>query len=126
MNGGAGFWLQDSGLDAPAEDDPSALLSLHGFTFLSFDGELDGEDLKAAFKLKLVDAETLLTPGEKQDILDVSQKLFDRSLLLVEELDQVVLKEKARHWAWKTVQYTTILVLLIESLRPLARYSGFW
>lgn len=118
--------MQQSGIASPAKDKTSALFELPGFSFLSFPGDQDGEDLKSAFKSELAEAETLLTPEEKQDIVDVSQQLFDRSILLVTELDRTVLKESIRSWVWTTLYSVSISTLLLISLRYFGRFSGFF
>lgn len=100
-------------------------MQLPGFSFLSFPGDRDGEDLKSTFKSRLAEAETLLTFKEKQDIVEVSQQLFERSILLVDELDRKVFKEKISGWVWKTLGWTPILLLLLMSLRYFGRFSGF-
>ncbi|KAK5117808.1 hypothetical protein LTR85_008783 [Meristemomyces frigidus] len=59
-----------------------------GFSFLSFDGEDDGEDLKTDFKARLVDIEVLLTEQERQEVIDTAQELFGHCIELVGELDR--------------------------------------
>ncbi|KAK4504708.1 hypothetical protein PRZ48_002670 [Zasmidium cellare] len=110
-NGGVDFWVGQPGGVLPKND-----LDVPGFSFLSFDGEQDGEDLKTLFKTRLADAELLLTMEEKQDVINVSQQLFDRCVLLVHELDQMVYRQKIRSWLptilfVALVPLTTMLVL---------------
>ncbi|WPG99700.1 Hypothetical protein R9X50_00251900 [Acrodontium crateriforme] len=80
---GPEFWI---GPSEKARDD--VLATSPGFSFLSFDGDKDGEDIKALFKARLVGAETLLTPDERQDIIDSACKIFDDCITLVKYLDQ--------------------------------------
>jgi hypothetical protein len=63
-------------------------LNTPGFTFLSFNGEEDGEDIKNLFKIHLAEAETLLTPQEKQQIVARAEAIFDDCIGLVHELDR--------------------------------------
>lgn len=58
-----------------------------GFTFLTFSGPHDGEDIKAAFKQHLASVETLLSDEQKQDIVDEARYIFQKSIDLVHELD---------------------------------------
>jgi heme oxygenase len=69
--------------------------SLPGFTFFSFDGEQDGEDVKAEFKARLLEAETLLSSEERREVVEMARELFQRNILLVGELDRMFLREKA-------------------------------
>lgn len=75
-------------------------VSFPGFTFLSFDdddddgGKVDGEAIKATFKARLLEAETLLSQEERQEVVEMARELFERSILLVGEIDQMVLREK--------------------------------
>jgi heme oxygenase len=66
-----------------------------GFTFFSFDGEADGEDVKAAFKARLLEAETLLSEQERKEVVEMSVELFRRSIQLVGEIDRMFVREKA-------------------------------
>lgn len=101
-------------------------MALPGFSFLSFTGMQDGEEIKAAFKSRLAEAETLLTDEEKQDIIDVSQQLFDRSILLVNELDRAVLKHRVRSWALTISYWTSISTIAFVFLRCFGRLSGLF
>ncbi|KXT12576.1 hypothetical protein AC579_2104 [Pseudocercospora musae] len=88
---GADFWTGQSGGTGNLEKgEESALLHLPGFTFLSFPGHDDGEDLKTAFKARLAEGDTLLTESEKEEILDVSRQIFDKCIGLVNDLDRMV------------------------------------
>ncbi|KAF7195732.1 Heme-binding protein HMX1 [Pseudocercospora fuligena] len=90
-NGGAEFWTGQPGVAGNLEKgEQSALLQLPGFTFLSFPGDEDGEDIKTAFKSRLAEAETLLTESEKTEILGVSEQIFDKCISLVNDLDRMV------------------------------------
>ncbi|KAI9831315.1 MAG: hypothetical protein M1819_005089 [Sarea resinae] len=58
-----------------------------GFAFFEFPGPHDGQDIKAEFKYRLISIEGLLTPAERNDIVDEALEIFRYSALLVEELD---------------------------------------
>lgn len=123
-NGGAGFWQQSDITQLDKEQD-SALLDVPGFSFLSFEGDQDGEDIKALFKSRLTEGETLLTPEEKQDVIDTAQQLFDRSILLVTEMDRMLLKQKISSWIpWMLVAASSLLVFLY-GLGQIERFAGF-
>ena len=88
-NAGEEFWLNDSSiLDVGKES--FQLLELPGFTFLSFDGSKDGEDIKELFKARLAEAETLLTQQERLEVVQAAQVLFERCIGLVTDLDVLV------------------------------------
>ncbi|KAF2161028.1 hypothetical protein M409DRAFT_28635 [Zasmidium cellare ATCC 36951] len=119
-NGGVDFWLSQPGALRPKSD-----LVVPGFSFLSFDSEHDGEDLKALFKTRLGDAERLLTMDEKQDVINVSQQLFDRCVLLVHELDRMAYRQKIRSWL-PTILFAALLpLMLMLALGYLAGFSDF-
>lgn len=60
-----------------------------GISFFHFDGDEDGEDIKADFKRRLGEAEALLTVEQRQDVVEEAKEIFRRSVLLVEELDEL-------------------------------------
>lgn len=84
-NAGPDFWMGELGT-AVAEKQEK--VELPGFSFLSFDGDDDGEDLKADFKARLADTEVLLTEQERQEVVDEAQELFGHCIQLVGELDR--------------------------------------
>lgn len=88
-NAGVEFW---TGVDPCMEFDKHELqmLELPGFSFLSFDGEQDGEELKSLFKARLAQAEILLTQQERQDIILAAQQLFDGCVSLIGVVDILV------------------------------------
>ncbi|KAF2216411.1 hypothetical protein CERZMDRAFT_19713, partial [Cercospora zeae-maydis SCOH1-5] len=86
---GHDFWLAGS-TRCQSEDCGKVSLELPGFSFLSFDEDQDGEDIKALFKANLINGETLLTADEQQEIVDTAQQLFERCNRLVYQLDQMV------------------------------------
>ncbi|KXT06654.1 hypothetical protein AC578_8572 [Pseudocercospora eumusae] len=103
-NGGADFWTAQPEVAGNLEKvEQSALLQLPGFTFLSFPGHDDGEDIKTAFKARLADGETLLAESEKEEILDVSRQIFDKCIGLVNDLDRMV---------WRTQVVNRIMPVL--------------
>ncbi|KAK4633197.1 hypothetical protein CLAFUR0_03313 [Fulvia fulva] len=93
-------------------------LDISGYSFLSFDSDNDGEELKALFKTRLALAEDLLTPDEKQDIINVAEQLFDKSIFLVTELDAKVRREKIlssmRSLAFPAVLCALLLLVLLR------------
>ncbi|KAH7165882.1 hypothetical protein EDB81DRAFT_266410 [Dactylonectria macrodidyma] len=57
--------------------------------FFHFKSAEDGEDLKREFKRRLVDSESVLTDGEKHDIIQESVCIFENMTLLTHQLDEV-------------------------------------
>lgn len=82
-NAGPEFW---AGNCAAVDADQNQVETL-GRSFLCFEGEQDGEDIKATFKAGLAEGETLLTTEERRDIVDAAQGLFDRCIGMVKFLD---------------------------------------
>lgn len=58
-----------------------------GFSLFYFEGERDGEDIKADFKARLELAEALLTEQERNDITEEAQNIFNMCIDLVDRLD---------------------------------------
>ena len=119
-NGGAEFWTQQIRSEDNTADE-KAPLELPGFSFLSFDGDQDGEDIKLLFKARLAEAETLLTEEQKQEIVDVAQQLFERSNKLVGELDRMVVRDRVLSWV-----PSALLVLLLLAAFAVWRTSAYY
>lgn len=86
---GVEFWTGDSKYSELNEQEIQKL-ELFGLSFLYFDGDHDGEDIKVLFKARLAEAETLLSAQERQDVIDASQLLFTRCIGLVGMIDRNV------------------------------------
>jgi len=69
-------------------DNVEGMETSSGFSFLCFDGEEDGEDIKMEFKKRLGDADEILTPGERRDILEEARHIFETCIGMVEDLDK--------------------------------------
>ncbi|KAK3685613.1 hypothetical protein B0T22DRAFT_482567 [Podospora appendiculata] len=63
--------------------------SLGSLNFFRFATPRDGEDLKTEFKRRLIESESLLTEGEREDIVQEAQCIFDNMILLITQLDGV-------------------------------------
>jgi heme oxygenase len=86
------FWTSHTNAGpALAEKTP---LGMPGFSFLSFDGEEDGEDIKVEYKKRLAEGESLLTVQERKDIMEASQELFERCIAIVKKLDIEVRRQQ--------------------------------
>jgi heme oxygenase len=75
---GPGFWGHDD------KDE------VRGFEFLTFEGEHDGEDIKAMFKEQLGVVEGLLSETQKHDVVEEARVIFQASVNMVYELDEVI------------------------------------
>ena len=102
-NAGLEFWTGQPDY-MPREKDELLLLQLPGFSFLSFEGQQDGEDIKALFKARIAEAETLLTQQERQDVITAAQGLFEDCIDLVAILDRAI-------W-WQAVRQRIAVILL--------------
>ncbi|KAH6686704.1 hypothetical protein F5X68DRAFT_11717 [Plectosphaerella plurivora] len=58
-------------------------------SFFHFAGKADGEELKLEFKRRLADAEDMVGPRERHDIVQEAICIFENMLLLVAQLDTV-------------------------------------
>lgn len=86
---GPDFWA--SGADAPSQEAAAAAsLSEQGLSLWSFPGSRDGEDIKEAFKERLLAAETLFTPDDRVDVIEEAKTIFKLCAGLVHELDEKV------------------------------------
>ena len=92
---GPGFW-HDQGRHNNLEGEGSMPTERSGYSFLFFDGDKSGEDIKALFKARLTEAEALLTVSERQDIIDTAQELFEDCIALVGMLDSKVRWQKIK------------------------------
>lgn len=61
-----------------------------GLLFFDFAGDEDGEDIKVEFKKRVVQADLLLTPREKDDVVAEAQDIFRFMLKMVDELDTIM------------------------------------
>ncbi|KAI5368130.1 Putative hem oxygenase [Septoria linicola] len=91
---GTDFWTSGTLDLQPGKGEKAARIDVPGYTFLSFDGDQDGEDSKAAFKARLAEAEVILSEEEQADIVEVAQELFARCNDLVRELDRKVMWDR--------------------------------
>ena len=96
------------------------LLELPGFSFLSFDGNEDGEDIKKVFRSRLAEAETLLTQQERHDVVVTAQQLFEDCIALVGELD----RETSWQRVWTAVALITVWIVGLIVIYLLFRYSN--
>ncbi|KAL1649150.1 hypothetical protein SLS58_001723 [Diplodia intermedia] len=85
--GGREFW---EGGDDGARGIDFDTLGDRGLAFFSFDGGCDGEDVKAAFKARLAEAEALFDEAQRADVVEEAGRIFEWSIALVEELDELL------------------------------------
>ncbi|CRG84184.1 hypothetical protein PISL3812_01504 [Talaromyces islandicus] len=90
LDAGPSFWDRKS---SHAEKAPIAQSYL---SFWHFDGSDDGEDVKLAFKTRLIDAGSRLTEAEREDVVAEAQALFQHCLSIVMEIDTVVSSNRLR------------------------------
>lgn len=67
-----------------------------GLQFFHFPGEEDGEDIKVEFKKRFVEAEALLSCGEKEHIVAEAKRIFSFMVEVVLDLDKLVDAQKER------------------------------
>lgn len=88
MNAGEGFWRREDGGDQGSGNAPQLPLQDKGMALWNFEGDNDGDDIKAEFKRRLAEADTLLSLEQRQDIVEEAKEIFRFSALLVKELDE--------------------------------------
>ncbi|KAK0257418.1 hypothetical protein LTR02_007409 [Friedmanniomyces endolithicus] len=98
-----GRWIRQQLADAGPEFELS---------FLYFDGDEDGEDLKRDFKAGLARAEGLLSGQEREEVVEEAQALFDRCIALVAVLDRELRWQYFRQVAIRGIVATCIVWLL--------------
>ncbi|KAH7132200.1 hypothetical protein B0J11DRAFT_219812 [Dendryphion nanum] len=84
------FWRTATSDDSKGEKDAFVPLAERGLSLWSFDGEHDGEDIKAEFKKRLAAVEDFFTDDERIDVIEEAKNIFMFSAGLVEELDTKV------------------------------------
>ncbi|KAK4546326.1 hypothetical protein LTR36_002003 [Oleoguttula mirabilis] len=109
-NAGPEFWTGEPGVALAEKQDKT---DVPGFSFLSFEGEEDGEDLKADFKARLVDTEVLLTDQERQEVIDGAHELFDHCIQLVGELDRKVARRAVTSLVLPALLLTVLFILVV-------------
>ncbi|EON63949.1 hypothetical protein W97_03178 [Coniosporium apollinis CBS 100218] len=92
VGAGEGFWrgIRYGHRDSGEEEKEERGLEQVGLSFWHFVGEGDGEDIKREFKRRLAEAETVFTEKERWEVVEEAVEIFRRSLLLVEELDELL------------------------------------
>lgn len=80
-------------------DKASLLSGTPGMHLFCFDGERDGEDIKADFKVRLEEAEGIFTPAQRQEVVQEATNIFRFCITLVADLDS-----RAEMWAQERSQ----------------------
>jgi heme oxygenase len=84
------FWRSAAQAIGKGAEPGDAPLSERGLSLWNFDGEQDGEDIKAEFKARLAEADIFFTDEERVDVIEEAKQIFVRSAQLVEELDELL------------------------------------
>nr|OQO26631.1 hypothetical protein B0A51_07905 [Rachicladosporium sp. CCFEE 5018] len=94
---GPGFWPSPKSF---ASMGSFSDLSRPGYTFLSFDGDDDGESIKAEFKTRLAEGDALLSVDERREIVEAADELFRLCVDIVTALDKEVRERAEVKWYW--------------------------
>lgn len=81
MDAGPGFWGHVEERDGD---------QWKGLSFLHFEGEEDGEDIKAEFKRRLAAAEEIFDEEQRQNIVEEAKTIFTNCISLVGGLDDML------------------------------------
>jgi heme oxygenase len=87
VNAGGDFWSNEASDSRTDEKGVVVPLEEQGLALWNFEGDSDGEDIKAEFKRRLLDAEVLFADDERLDIIEEAKQIFNFSAKVVEELD---------------------------------------
>ncbi|ORY01804.1 hypothetical protein BCR34DRAFT_592101 [Clohesyomyces aquaticus] len=127
VKAGEEFW-RDTEKEKEKEKGRRVELTERGLSFWYFDGENDGEDIKAEFKRRLAEAEELFTPDERVDVIEEAKAIFRYSALLVEELDEKIGTDEAQLRAVEHAERTRAIdkakMAAAEGVRPQMSRSG--
>lgn len=88
------FWVPAAATGGRRPTTPDTLASpdaaaAQPLSFFRFDTSMDGEDLKAAFKARLLELEGMLTASERDDVVREAGCIFEHMIRLVGELDEI-------------------------------------
>lgn len=86
LKAGSDFWRMER--ESPKAGEAGLPLGEQGLSFWSFAGTQDGNDIKEAFKERLLTAESLFSADERVDIIEEAKTIFKLSAGLVHDLDQ--------------------------------------
>ncbi|KAK4554394.1 hypothetical protein LTR86_008602 [Recurvomyces mirabilis] len=92
QSAGPVFWGAPVGVIV--DDSKKSVGVMAGFSFLCFEGEQDGEDIKQEFKARLAETEALLNYEERQEVIHEAARLFEHCVELVNQLDALVLRQR--------------------------------
>lgn len=98
-------------------------LSMPGFTFMSFDDDSDGEDLKTEFKRRLAFADDLLTLEERAEVVEEGRVLFQHCITTIKEIDWEVICFESVSTLRLVLVFLTLVLLCSFWM---ARRHGFW
>lgn len=87
LHAGPAFWHVSEETEKP--EFGSARHPVPGFSLFYFEGERDGEDIKADFKARLAMAEELLSEKERREVCEEAGVVFDMCIKLVENLEEL-------------------------------------
>lgn len=83
LRAGDGFW-------PPQTPEDGIPLTDRGVSFWHFPGLHDGDDIKADFKLRLEEAESLFTDDQRVDVIEEAKNIFQLCAEVVYELDDML------------------------------------
>ncbi|KAK3680128.1 hypothetical protein LTR78_000505 [Recurvomyces mirabilis] len=111
QSAGPVFWAAPVGITV--DDSKKSAGVMPGFSFLCFEGEQDGEDIKRDFKPRLAETEALLNYEERQEVIHEARRLFEHCVALVHQLDDLVLKQRLVRVAGVAALLGLLLVALV-------------
>ncbi|OQO14430.1 hypothetical protein B0A48_01307 [Cryoendolithus antarcticus] len=94
---GPGFWPSPKSF---ASMGSFSDLSRPGYTFLSFDGDDNGEAIKVEFKARLAEGDALLTVEERREAVEAADELFGLCIDIVSALDEEAKERAEVRWSW--------------------------
>lgn len=108
------FWMQETQQEKGTHA---------GFSLFYFDGLEDGEDIKAGYKRRFAEADTVLTDDEKRDVLVEAADIFAVCLRLVRNLDNslgttVVQKSPTKSVRKDSMKYSPTIPQAVKHILP--------
>ena len=122
---GSDYWTGILASSTVTSEKAGMSSSFPGYTFLSFAGDEDGEDIKADFKSRLAETEAQLTEEERVEVVEAAQELFDHCIQLVGEMDGRFERALAGRLAPLAV-LLGLIVLVMAAIYWTDEFAGLW
>lgn len=126
FNGGR--WIRDQLQGAGPEfwAGPGQESEMDCLSFWDFDGEEDGEDIKADFKRRIEETSGFLSAREQEDIVAEAVQIFQMSQKLVERLDDLAQPNQTSGLVVQTTNNAKSSIQLQGMWSWIWKFEGIW